>query len=85
MKYNYSENDLDNTDTGSKLESVNREFLDNIIFEPNRFKVPYIQDRKNTLMFNYKSTKLNNAMKNYNKKQTETNFTDCAIWILEKG
>jgi len=42
MKYNYSENDLDNTDTGSKLESINREFLDNIVFEPNRFKVPYI-------------------------------------------
>lgn len=40
MRNNYSESDLDNTDTGSKLESINKEFLESIVFEPNRFKVP---------------------------------------------
>lgn len=36
-------------------------------------------------MFNQKSTKSSNIIKNYNKKQNENNFATCAIWILEKG
>lgn len=42
MKMNQDEKNIDHTVTGGTLDQVNREFLDNIIYEPDQFKVPQI-------------------------------------------